>query len=135
MFLATSNREINGWDFLAQDLDDRIVEVVARFDYEALVPRPIREVFLEQLAPNRRRGCGVPPTCAHRRERALEPRGGRGVVQLFDAHGRVVTGADNLTLPVPGLLNVGVAHLASGVYVLRLELDGPQALPVVVSRR
>ena len=46
VFLATSNREINGWDFLAQDLDDRIVEVVnPDHDYDVLAPRPIREVF------------------------------------------------------------------------------------------
>ena len=57
--------------------------------------------------------------------------------RLFDAHGRVVTGADNMPLSVPGLLNVGVAHLASGVYVLRLATanGNTQALPVVVSRR
>ena len=57
--------------------------------------------------------------------------------RLFDAHGREVMGSDNLTLPVPGLLNVGVAHLASGVYVLRLETGGgrAEALPLVVSRR
>ena len=80
VFLATSNREINGWDFLAQDLDDRVVEVVnSDFDYEVLVPRPI------QCFWNRWRPKPPPwmcfPTRAHRRERALGPRGGRGVVQ------------------------------------------------------
>ena len=124
---------------LAQDLDDRIVEVVnPDFDYEALVPRPIREVFLEQLAAQTAAVDVVFPQPAHTDVSVLLDREVDEVsFRLFDAHGRVVTGADNLTLPVPGLLNVGVAHLASGVYVLRLATaDGnTQALPVVVSRR
>ena len=46
-------------------------------------------------------------------------------------------GADNLTLPVPGLLNVGVAHLASGVYVLQINTASGSKLsrPLVVGRR
>ena len=56
---------------------------------------------------------------------------------MFDAHGRQVMGADNMTLSVPGLLNVSVTQLASGVYVLRVATaDGhTQALPLVVRRR
>ena len=139
VFLATSNREINGWDFLAQDLDDRVVEVVnPAFDYEMLVPRPIREVFLEQVAAQTAAVDVVFPQPAHTDVSVLLDREVDEVsFRLFDAHGREVMGSDNLTLPVPGLLNVSVAHLASGVYVLRLETGGgrAEALPLVVSRR
>ena len=39
VFVATSNREINGWQFLAVDEDDQIFELVnPDFDYEPLTP-------------------------------------------------------------------------------------------------
>ena len=139
VFLATSNREINGWDFLAQDLDDRIVEVInPAFDYDALVPRPIREVFLEQVATQTTAVDVVFPQPAHTDVSVLLAREVDEVsFRLFDTYGREVMGTDNLTLPVPGLLNFSVANLASGIYVLRFEtVNGhAEALPLVVSRR
>jgi hypothetical protein len=139
VFLATSNREINGWDFLAQDLDDRIMEVVnPDFNYDPLVPRPIREVFLEQVAAQTSVVNVVFPQPAHTDVSVLLDRTVDEVsFRVFDTHGREVMGADDMPLSVPGLLNVSVAHLASGVYVLRVETaDGhAQALPLVVGRR
>ena len=88
VFLATSNREINGWGWLAQELDDRIVEVVnPAFDYETLVPRPVWKCLLNKWSPNRRRGCGVSQP-AHTDVSVLLDRAVEEVsFRLFDTHG------------------------------------------------
>ena len=139
VFLATSNREINGWDFLAQDLDDRIVEVVnPQFDYDELNPRSIREVFLEQVAAQTTAVDVLFPQPAHTDVSVLLDREVDEVsFTVFDAHGREVMGVDDMALPVPGLLNFSVAHLGSGVYILCVSTENGRsgALPLLVSRR
>ena len=100
-------------------------------------PRPIREVFLEQVAAQTHVVNVVFPQPAHTDVSVLLDRELDEVsFRVFDAHGRQVMGADNMTLSVPGLLNVSVTQLASGVYVLRVATaDGhTQALPLVVRR-
>jgi len=139
VFLATSNREINGWDFLAQDLDDRIVEVVnPQFDYDELNPRSIREVFLEQVAAQTTAVDVLFPQPAHTDVSVLLDREVDEVsFRVFDTHGREVMGAEDMALPVPGLLNFSVAHLSSGVYILCVSTENgrSEALPLLVSCR
>ena len=107
-------------------------------DYDVLAPRPIREVFLEQVATQTHVVNVVFPQPAHTDVSVLLDRELDEVsFRVFDTHGRQVMGADNMTLSVPGLLNVSVTHLASGVYLLRVATANghTQALPLVVSRR
>ena len=47
VFICTSNQEINGWNYLAAEEDDRILEIFnPEWDYEPLdAPSNLQEVF------------------------------------------------------------------------------------------
>ena len=93
VFVTTSNQEINGWNYLAAEEDDRILELVnPDFLYDALVPvNDLNEVFLTQLLETPQAGQSVPTACAGRRFHvSARNRGtGRGLrVRHVWTHGR-----------------------------------------------
>ena len=140
VFLATSNREINGWDYLAQEEDDRIIELRnPMWSYgDAHEPKDLMEVFLEQILATSPREEGVlfPQPATHSANMFLPEDAERADLQMFDASGRQVWQQTNRTLLEPGVLHLNIDQFANGLYILRVQTDqGTQfSEPLLVQR-
>ena len=126
VFVTTSNQEINGWNYLAAEEDDRILELVnPDFLYEALVPvNDLNEVFLTQLLETPQAEGKVFPQPAREGVSMFLPETVEQVdVYVYDMSGRMVVGAEPHALHGPGLLYVRLGALQTGLYVLEVRAE------------
>jgi glucose/arabinose dehydrogenase len=117
VFLATSNREINGWQYLAQPTDDRIFEIVNPLHaYEVPAPFVVDGAMTQEAT--------VFPQPAHETLRVLiDPADTRVDVRLHSMAGRVVREVRGQAIVFAGLLDVDVTGLLPGMYVLEVRGD------------
>ena len=138
VFLTTSNREINGWDYLAVDTDDRIVEVVnPGWTHDDFAPRDLLEVFLEQVsATPGEAGTVFPQPAVESVSMFLGEEVESADVRLYDLSGRLVWGMNNRSLLFPGLLHVSLEGRTSGMYVLEVRTNAGEsfAKPLLIQR-
>ena len=147
VFLATSNREINGWDFLAQEEDDRIIELRnPTWSYgDDHSPKDLWEVLRDLVLATTSIEDGIlteegvlyPQPASSSVTMILPEDAERAEVHVYDASGRQVWQRENLTMIEPGLLHLNINHLHNGMYVVRVQTDlGTQfAEPLLVQRR
>ena len=147
VFLATSNREINGWDFLAQEEDDRIIELRnPTWSYgDDHSPKDLWEVLRDLVLATTSIEDGIlteegvlyPQPASSSVTMILPEDAERAEVHVYDASGRQVWQQENLTMIEPGLLHLNINHLHNGMYVVRVQTDlGTQfAEPLLVQRR
>ena len=131
VFLCTSNREINGWDYLAIEEDDRILEVVnPEWDYEVLqAPSDLQEVFLAQVAQSPQELGTVFPQPADFVVSVFVSSDVEWTdVTLFDMSGRAVKGHRQRALVHEGLMHLWVGDVQSGLYVLEVVTDAGDRL-------
>ena len=126
VFVTTSNQEINGWNYLAAEEDDRILELVnPNFSYDALEPvNDLNEVFLTQLLETPQAVGKVFPQPARDGVSMFLPESVEEVdVYLHDMSGRMVMGAEPHALHGPGLLYVRLGAVQTGLYVLEVYAE------------
>ena len=126
VFVCTSNREINGWDYLAIDADDRILEVTnPDWEYDVLdAPSDLQEVFLAQIAQSAQAvGTVFPQPADFVVSLFVSPDVEWTDVTLFDMSGRAVKGHRQREVALEGLVHVWVADVQSGLYVLDVVTD------------
>lgn len=126
VFVTTSNQEINGWNYLAAEEDDRILELVnPDFSYDALEPvNDLNEVFLTQLLESPQAVGKVFPQPARDGVSMFLPESVEKVdVYLYDMSGRMVMGAEPHALHGPGLLYVRLGAVQTGLYVLEVRAE------------
>ena len=126
VFISTSNQEINGWNYLALEEDDRILEIVnPDWNYEELyAPSDLQEVFLAQLAETpQEEGTVFPQPANFVVSMYLSPDVEWTDVTLFDMSGRAVKGYRERALVHEGLMHLWVGDVQSGLYVLEVVTD------------
>ena len=126
VFVCTSNREINGWDYLAIEADDRILEVTnPDWEYDVLdTPSDLQEVFLAQIAQSAQAvGTVFPQPADFVVSLFVSPDVEWTDVTLFDMSGRAVKGHRQREVALEGLVHVWVADVQSGLYVLDVVTD------------
>jgi len=139
VFLATSNREINGWDYLAVETDDRILEVVnPDWNYDdAFAPRDLLEVFLEQVSETPREAGTVFPQPATESVSMFLGEDVESVdVRLYDLSGRLVWGVEGRAVLFPGLMHLSLEGRTSGMYVMEVLTNTGEsfAQPLLIQR-
>ncbi len=126
VFVSTSNQEINGWNYLAAEEDDRILELVnPDFFYDALEPvNDLNEVFLTQLLETpQAEGKVFPQPAREGVSMFLSETVEQVDVYVYDMSGRMVVGAEPHALHGPGLLYVRLGALQTGLYVLEVRAE------------
>ena len=139
VFVATSNQEINGWQFLAVDEDDQIFELInPDFDYEPLTPvEDLEDLYFLQLAEFPQDHGVVFPQPAKEGVTMFLPEEVESVtVRLFDASGRLAMGAEPHALAQPGMLHVWLGDVRPGMYVMDVRAaDGSRWTSKVLVQR
>ena len=124
VFICTSNQEINGWNYLAAEEDDRILEIFnPEWDYEPLdAPSNLQEVFLAQVAEDPQEEGTVFPQPAHFGISMFVSQDEEWTsVTLYDMQGRPVKGFRQRPVLQEGLMHLWVEDVQSGCYILDVE--------------
>ena len=124
VFVATSNQEINGWDYLAAEEDDRILELInPNYDYEQLLPViDLNDLFLTQLLESPVEvGKVFPQPARDGLTMFLPTTAGQVNVRFYDMSGRMVLGAEPHSLFANGLLHIRLGSLQTGMYVIEVR--------------
>ena len=124
VFVATSNQEINGWDYLAAEEDDRILELInPNYDYEQLLPvSDLNDLFLTQLLESPVEvGKVFPQPARDGLTMFLPTTAGQVNVRFYDMSGRMVLGVEPHSLFANGLLHIRLGSLQTGMYVIEVR--------------
>ncbi len=138
VFLATSNREINGWDYLAQDTDDRILEVRnVDYVYEEMPASSLTELFLNRIVEQSTEEQAIFPQPADYQVHILiDKEASSASIRMYDMLGRVVLEAMKTEVEVAGALYFPVSDISPGSYVVEIATNSGHhfAKPLMIRR-